>query len=195
MTQNQTVEDWLKAVSSRQPTPGGGSVAAHIGANATALFAMVARFSRGPLFGSAFADALDQHTARFLELGADDAAGYQQLKTIFKQAKANQVDQAGLDAGYLAAADAPLRIFELTALVSRQLIAVYPNTNPNLASDTQMAALLLEATFASALLNIQINLTSLKNPARATELEARIQAHRQTRQALQTLAVAGSESA
>ena len=193
LTQNQTVEDWLKAVSSRQPTPGGGSVAAHIGANATALFAMVARFSRNPPFGPTFADALDQHTARFLALGADDAAGYQQLKKNLKQAKTQTINQADLDASYIAAADAPMRIYELTALVARQLIAVYPNTNPNLASDTQMAALLLEATFASALLNIRINLKYCQNSALTNAIEARIQAHRQTRQTLQTLAPAEPE--
>ena len=188
MTKHQTVEDWFKAVASRKPTPGGGSVAAHIGANATALFAMVARFSRNPPFGPKFADALDQHTARFLALGADDAVGYQQLKEILKQAKTQTINQADLDAGYIAAADAPMRIFEHTALVARQLITVYPNTNPNLTSDTQMAVLLLEATFASALLNIQINLRFCQNPALTTAIEARIQAHRQTRQTLKTLA-------
>jgi formiminotetrahydrofolate cyclodeaminase len=188
LTKHQTVEDWFKAVASRKPTPGGGSVAAHIGANATALFAMVARFSRNPPFGPKFADALDQHTARFLALGADDAAGYQQLKEILKQAKTQTINQADLDAGYIAAADAPMRIFEHTALVARQLITVYPNTNPNLTSDTQMAVLLLEATFASALLNIQINLRFCQNPALTTAIEARIQAHRQTRQTLKTLA-------
>ncbi len=188
MTGNQTVKEWLDAVASRQPTPGGGSVAAHIGANATALFAMVTRFSRDPCFGPTFADALDQHTARFLALGADDAAGYQQLKHTLKQAKAQTINQAELDAGYLAAADAPMRIFELTALVARQLIAVYPNTNPNLASDAQMVVLLLEATFASALLNIRINLAYCQNPALTTAIEAKIQAHEPTRQTLKTLA-------
>ena len=188
MTGNQTVKQWLDAVASRQPTPGGGSVAAHIGANATALFAMVTRFSRDPCFGPTFADALDQHTARFLALGADDAAGYQQLKHTLKQAKAQTINQAELDAGYLAAADAPMRIFELTALVARQLIAVYPNTNPNLASDAQMVVLLLEATFASALLNIRINLAYCQNPALTTAIEAKIQAHEPTRQTLKTLA-------
>ena len=188
MTGNQTVKQWLDAVASRQPTPGGGSVAAHIGANATALFAMVTRFSRDPCFGPTFADALDQHTARFLALGADDAAGYQQLKQTLKQAKAQTINQAELDAGYLAAADAPMRIFELTALVARQLIAVYPNTNPNLASDAQMVVLLLEATFASALLNIRINLAYCQNPALTTAIEAKIQAHEPTRQTLKTLA-------
>lgn len=188
MTGNQTVKQWLDAVASRQPTPGGGSVAAHIGANATALFAMVTRFSRDPCFGPTFADALDQHTARFLALGADDAAGYQQLKHTLKQAKAQTINQAELDAGYLAAADAPMRIFELTALVARQLIAVYPNTNPNLASDAQMVVLLLEATFASALLNIRINLAYCQNPALTTAIEAKIQAHEPTRQTLKNLA-------
>ena len=188
MTGNQTVKEWLDAVASRQPTPGGGSVAAHIGANATALFAMVTRFSRNPCFGPTFADALDQHTARFLALGADDAAGYQQLKHTLKQAKAQTINQAELDAGYLAAADAPMRIFELTALVARQLIAVYPNTNPNLASDAQMVVLLLEATFASALLNIRINLAYCQNPALTTAIEAKIQAHEPTRQTLKNLA-------
>jgi formiminotetrahydrofolate cyclodeaminase len=86
-----------------------------------------------------------------------------------------------------------MRIYELTALVARQLIAVYPNTNPNLASDTQMAVLLLEATFASALLNIRINLKYCQNPALTNAIEARIQAHRQTRQTLQTLAPAEPE--
>lgn len=188
LTGNQTVKQWLDAVASRQPTPGGGSVAAHIGANATALFAMVTRFSRNPCFGPTFADALDQHTARFLALGADDAAGYQQLKHTLKQAKAQTINQAELDAGYLAAADAPMRIFELTALVARQLIAVYPNTNPNLASDAQMVVLLLEATFASALLNIRINLAYCQNPALTTAIEAKIQAHEPTRQTLKNLA-------
>lgn len=188
LTGNQTVKQWLDAVASRQPTPGGGSVAAHIGANATALFAMVTRFSRDPCFGPTFADALDQHTARFLALGADDAAGYQQLKHTLKQAKAQTINQAELDAGYLAAADAPMRIFELTALVARQLIAVYPNTNPNLASDAQMVVLLLEATFASALLNIRINLAYCQNPALTTAIEAKIHAHEPTRQTLKTLA-------
>ena len=195
LTKHQSVEEWLKAVASRQPTPGGGSVAAHIGANATALFAMVARFSRNPPFGPAFADALDQHTARFLELGADDAAGYQQLKKTLKTAKAQPTNQADLDAGYIAAADAPMRIFELTALVARQFIAVYPTTNPNLASDTQMVALLLEATFASALLNIQINLRFCQNSALTATVEARIQIHGQTRQTLQTLASPDSDPA
>ncbi len=188
MTGNQTVKEWLDAVASRQPTPGGGSVAAHIGANATALFAMVTRFSRDPCFGPTFADALDQHTARFLALGADDAAGYQQLKHTLKQAKAQTINQAELDAGYLAAADAPLRVFVVPALVARQLIAVYPNTNPNLASDAQMVVLLLEATFASALLNIRINLAYCQNPALTTAIEAKIQAHEPTRQTQKTLA-------
>ena len=154
---------------------------------------MVTRFSRNPPFGPTFADALDQHTGRFLALGADDAAGYQQLKKTLKQAKTQTINQADLDAGYIAAADAPMRIYELTALVARQLIAVYPNTNPNLASDTQMAVLLLEATFASALLNIRINLKYCQNPALTTAIEARVQAHRQTRQTLQTLAPAEPE--
>jgi formiminotetrahydrofolate cyclodeaminase len=187
LTQHQTVEDWLKAVASKQPTPGGGSVAAHIGANATALFAMVARFSRNHPFGPAFANALDQHTARFLQLGMDDAAGYQQLKRTLKQAKAQAINQADLDAAYIAAATAPMRIFELTALVARQFIAVYPNTNANLASDTQMAALLLETTFASALLNIQINLSFCQSPVLIETMQAQILAHAQTRQTLLTL--------
>ena len=188
MMTTQTVEDWLKAVASRQPTPGGGSVAAHIGANATALFAMVARFSRNHPFGPAFADALDEHTTRFLQLGAEDASGYRQLKAQLKQAKAQTSDQASLDKAYIAAATAPLRIFELTALVARQFIVVYSKTNPNLASDTQMAALLLESTFASALLNIEANLKFCQNPALTKAIEEKVQAHTQTRQKLIALA-------
>ena len=180
----QTVDAWLRAVARRKPTPGGGGVAAHIGANATALMAMVVRYSRGPSFNPAFAAALDGYTQRFVQLSSADAIGFEASQQALKAAKH---DLALQDSAYLQAARAPLLMFELGGHVSRQLLAIYTETNRFLISDTQMVALMLECTLRTARLNIDINLKSCHASEVIEPLQQRITTQTPTQQALKTL--------
>ena len=181
---DQTVDAWLRAVARRKPTPGGGGVAAHIGANATALMAMVVRYSSGPLFNPAFAAALDDYTQRFVQLSSADAIGFEASQQALKAAKH---DLALQDCAYLQAARAPLLMLELGGHVSRQLLAIYTETNRFLISDTQMVALMLECTLRTARLNIDINLKSCHASEVVEPLQQRITTQTPTQQALKTL--------
>jgi len=181
MSMDQTLSGWLQAVGERRATPGGGGVAAHLGANAAALMAMVVRYSRGPVFSAAFATALDHHAKQFLRLAEADAAGYLACQRQLKTAKDNP---ALRDDAYLQAAFAPILIFELAGLLGRQLLTCYSKTNQHLRSDTQMVALILQCTLASARLNIDINLDACKQDALKQPLYARIAAQGDTQSAL-----------
>jgi formiminotetrahydrofolate cyclodeaminase len=71
--------------------------------------------------------------------------------------------------------------------VSRQLLAIYTETNRFLISDTQMVALMLECTLRTARLNIDINLKSCHASEVIEPLQQRIITQTPTQQALKTL--------
>lgn len=187
MTFDLSINDWLEAVASRNPTPGGGAVAAHLGAQSTALFAMVCRYSKNGDFGSQFINSLDASTQRFLELGRADEVAYQTLMTSLKTERKNGSDPVKIDAIYLAAAEPPLMIFELAAKIARQFCAVRDTTNQNLASDTSMVALMLDCTMRCAELNIHINLDACKDAASTAAYKLRVQSHLEARETLKAI--------
>ena len=184
MRANTSIGDWLDALASRNPTPGGGAVAAHLGAQSTALFAMVCRYSKHGDFGPQFIAALDASTQRFLELGEADEAAYKTLIKSLKTGRQNGFEPDQIDAAYLQAAEPPLMIFELAAKIARQFQTVQASTNQNLASDTAMVGMMLDCTLKCAELNIHINLDACTDPALAAPYLDRIQSHSETRQSL-----------
>lgn len=187
MTSDQSITDWLAAVASRNPTPGGGAVAAHLGAQSTALFAMVCRYSKTGDFGPQFISALDASTQRFLELAQADEVAYQTLMLTLKNERKNSSDPVKIDAAYLAAAEPPLMMFELAAKIARQFCAVQDTTNQNLASDTSMVALMLECTLRCAELNIHINLNACKDATLTEAYKLRVQSHSEARETLEAI--------
>ena len=70
---------WLSNLADRTPAPGGGALACALAAQATALFAMVARYSKGPRFGHALIERLDRDQARLMQLAADDQTAFEAL--------------------------------------------------------------------------------------------------------------------
>lgn len=68
---------WLSNLADRTPAPGGGALACALAAQATALFAMVARYSKGPRFGHALIERLDRDQARLMQLAADDQTAFE----------------------------------------------------------------------------------------------------------------------
>lgn len=179
-----TVREFLSALASDAPAPGGGSAAALAGALAAALTAMVANLTRGKekFAGveakmSALADQAAELRDGLAQLVEEDTAAFNRVMAALRQPKdtpeAKAAREAAIQAALAAAAEVPLRTAEaaVSVLGLAQEAATYGN--PAAASDAGVAALLARAAVEGAALNVDINLASLKDPERRAELSAR----------------------
>jgi glutamate formiminotransferase/formiminotetrahydrofolate cyclodeaminase len=151
---------FLDAVAARQPTPGGGSVAAAAGALAAAMARMVAAYSPG---GGAGADAVAAVRGAAEELAEadrmlrrlvnEDAAAYQFYANARKSAAAGERERATA----LALA-VPMETVAVGCAVLRTLDRCKEAWNRNLISDLGVAAVLAEACVRAAAYNVRINL-------------------------------------
>ncbi|MFZ1125416.1 MAG: cyclodeaminase/cyclohydrolase family protein [Candidatus Baltobacteraceae bacterium] len=172
----ETLEDYLDALASASPTPGGGSAAAVAGAAAGALVAMVARITAAnPKYAERsaaardLAERADALRAALLAARQTDEEAYGRvvaaaaLPRTSEQAKAAR--SAGLQAALAAAAAAPLHAAELARDVLRLSEAALALENPHLASDVGCAASLSAASLEASAYNVRVNHRYLRDPA------------------------------
>ena len=168
--QNLSVSEFLGRVAARTPTPGGGSVAAVAGALGAALGEMVVAYSTplkqtpsAPL--ASLAKELIEGRGTFLELANADTDAYEAVRSARRARKASpekpELQQAFVDA-LRHAAEVPLDTARLARRLQGQLEAHREQTNAALGSDLISGLALLRAAADSALANVTINLTDLR---------------------------------
>ena len=173
---DQPLAAYLDALASNAPAPGGGSAAALVGALAAALNSMVANFTVGKeQFANVEAtvrDALahnEELRATLSQLVEEDTAAYGKVSSAYRMPRATDAEKAARTAAIqealksacsvpLAAADCCLRVIEIADTLA-------DSGNPNLISDAGVAARLGAAGLATAALNVEINLVSIKDAA------------------------------
>ena len=146
--------DWLSAAASRQPVPGGGSVAAVAGALAAAMGAMTLRFSRKrkantPDDETAIESTLaemDRGRLLLLQLAEEDQAAYAALR-----ADKN-------DATVAAAIAVPQAIMATALALLDAAVRAAPVANPWLLSDLQVCGDLATAAVRCGSYNVLANL-------------------------------------
>ncbi|HZJ84168.1 MAG TPA: cyclodeaminase/cyclohydrolase family protein [Syntrophomonadaceae bacterium] len=174
MLVNKTINEYMLALASGLPAPGGGSVAALTGALGAGLLAMVCHLTMGK---EEFADRekevkkvleeSDDLRARLSFLVDEDATAFSDVVVALKLPKdtpqEKEVRNKAIQNGYKKAADVPYRIattsFELLVL-AKKLVTL---SNPTVISDVGVAALNAYASVESAIMNVNINLTSIKD--------------------------------
>jgi len=177
----QSLTGFVGAVASPTPAPGGGSVAALVGALGAALAQMVA----GLTFGRKKYAAVD---AEMRELGlkaaglvntlsaliARDAASYEAVMVAYKlpsePADAANARQAAIADALLGAAEVPLETARACAAVAELAAVCAEKGNTNAVSDAGVAALLSEAACRGAVYNVRINISSLEDKSRGAGL-------------------------
>ena len=163
--------DFVAATASKQPTPGGGSVAALAGALAAALAQMVAGLTAGRKKYAAVAAevqaVLTEAENLRLELTAaidEDAASFEQLMAVWRDkemdelVKAVAVEQATIGTG-----NVPLRVARLSrdaANLAQQMAKI---GNVNAVSDAAAGAIMAHAAVQAAALNVKINGVGLQD--------------------------------
>jgi len=153
------VEEFVAAVSSHEPTPGGGAVAALGAAMAAGLAAMAASFSEDVLEEAASirreADAIRLRTE---QLAARDALAYQDVLAAMRRAKEDPGRHRAVTEALDAASEIPLRVVEEAQRVNELASVLFETGNRNLKGDAATAAYFSQAAARSAAVLVRLNL-------------------------------------
>lgn len=164
--------DFAEQLGSSAPAPGGGAVAALVGALAAALAEMVGQLTVGrPRFKPVedrmqhLIDQLRQARSELLALIDADAAAFLRVSDAYKLPRATDEEKTQRDAAVQAALREamrpPLRMMEIasdTLLIADEVALI---GNPSVASDAGCAALLGDAAVHAAALNVLANVVLL----------------------------------
>jgi len=173
---DHSVSQFLDALASSAPTPGGGTAAAIAGAMGTSLLVMVAGLprtrgntdeERAVLAG--VRDAVQPMTAHLTALADADTDAFNQVMAAYGLAKGTDEEKAArssaIQQGLRLATTTPLDTMRVAAAALAQGVLVARLGNRSAASDLGVALGLLEAASAGAALNVRTNLGSLKDKA------------------------------
>ncbi len=168
------LREFCNETLSDSPAPGGGSVAALMGALGASLGGMVANLSAGKRgwddrleYFSDWAVQAQQLKDELLSLVEDDTAAFNKVMDAFALPKESAEERAARSAAVEEAtkyaAEVPLKVME-TASKSYQLLSeMAERGNPASISDVGVGALATRACIEGAALNVRINLGQLKD--------------------------------
>lgn len=173
---SMTVERFVDEVSSNSPAPGGGSVAALAGSLGAALAAMVANLTVGKAgyesawtSASALAERAQALKAALLAAVDDDTKAFDDVLAAMRLPKATDTEKSARSAAIAVAYEKATSVPLATARLCLQAIELAEEAavtgNRNSASDAGVGALLAKAGLESAILNVRINLPSVREGA------------------------------
>ncbi|RPJ69135.1 MAG: glutamate formimidoyltransferase [Acidobacteria bacterium] len=168
------VDRFVDEVSSESPAPGGGSVAALAGSLSAGLSAMVANLTVGKKGYEASWDELSVLAERAQDVKDrlsravdEDTEAFTAVMAAMRLPKATADQQAArnaaLESGYQQAAGVPLQTARACLEALELSLIVAQKGNRNSASDAGVAALMARAGVEGAVLNVLINLGSVKD--------------------------------
>ncbi len=168
------VDDFIEELASDSPAPGGGSVAALSGAMGAGLVSMVARLTIGKKGYEDVQDLIEQTLAASEKIRAEltllvdkDTQAFNQVMAAFKMPKKTQAEKSlrsdAIQSAFQNATLTPLRAAELCLGVLELALSIAGKANQNAASDLGVAAQMAYAGAEGAVMNVKINLPSIKN--------------------------------
>ena len=174
--------EFLDAIASSDPVPGGGSVSAYAGALSSALVRMVAGLTIGRkkyaqvesemTVVAANAEVLARGLSKLVERDAD---AYSAVSAAYKMPKepehALAARKNAITSALLGAAEVPLETARLCAQAAELAASVAAKGNSNAVTDSGVAALLASAGCRGAAFNVRINVAALDDRSLGKHLE------------------------
>lgn len=170
----QNIKMFLDELASSSPAPGGGSVAALAGALGAALTSMVCNLTKTKQGYETVQDKIAEVLERSEALRKDltelidkDTEAFNEVMTALKMPKETEEQKSqrrdALQSAFKQAAEVPLE----TARKCLQILDVAQiaaeNGNKNSISDAGVSALMAQTGVQAAMLNVRVNLTSIKD--------------------------------
>ncbi len=170
----QKIESFLNDLGSSKPAPGGGSAAAVAGGLAAALSSMVANLTIGK---DEYSDVEERHRKireragelqdSFLTAIGEDIAAYNNVMEAYglpKETEEQKEDRRKkIQSALKRATEPPFKMAELAGEVLELSKECAETGNAHAVTDAGASAILAEATVRTSLLNVDINLSSIKD--------------------------------
>ena len=180
------LREFCNETLSDSPAPGGGSVAALMGALGASLGGMVANLSAGKRgwddkleYFSGWAVKAQQLKDELLSLVDEDTAAFNKVMDAFALSKESAEEKtarsAAIEQATKYAAEVPLKVMETASKSYEMLAEMADKGNPASVSDVGVGALATRACIDGAALNVRINLTQLKDEKFKAALAQRMQ--------------------
>lgn len=178
--QDNTILSFLNVTAGKDPVPGGGSVSALCGSLAAALAEMVTGLTIGrkkyveaePLMLD-LAPKFVEARQFFLNAIDEDAEAYNVVFNAFKLPKETDEDKAfrsqKIQEATLIAALVPFNVASKAVEMMPLIRQVADNGNQNAITDCCVAMMCARTAALGAILNVRINLTSLKDQDKVAE--------------------------
>ena len=174
---DMTVREFLSALASDSPTPGGGTGAAVAGAMGAALVRMLAVLTVGrPKYASseplmkAVAEGASEGVERLLGLADEDARAYEAVSAAYRMPKATEAEQAARKEAVQAAVRVMEQCLETLGLAKNAVA----QGNRNAVSDGAAGAELSRAAMVVASYNVRINLVAIEDERYAKDMRTRL---------------------
>jgi len=170
----KTLNQFLEELASSAPVPGGGSGSALAGALSAGLLSMVCNLTIGKKGYESAQEDMQRILARSEEIRLTlprllqaDTEVYSQVMAASRMPRKTDEEKAARDAAMQkalqAAAEIPLQIAALCAEIVDLCLPAAQQGNKWAVSDAGVGVLLAEASMRGALLNVEINLASIKD--------------------------------
>jgi formiminotetrahydrofolate cyclodeaminase len=180
-----SIDSYARALASADPTPGGGSASALVGALAAALAAMVARLTASsPKFAPlaermrAIADEAAQLMNSLLSAIDADVAAFDAVSAAYKLPKSSDAERAArsdaIQRALAGATDAPMHVVELCLQTAKLAVELVDAGNPNAISDAGCCSLFAHAAARGCALNIRLNVKGLKDVPKADSYRSKL---------------------
>lgn len=175
---DETIASFLGRLAARSAAPGGGAAGALHAAQAAALLAMVARYSDGPRHNAdvvgrvrAAADGLADEA---LELAEADLAAFEKVSAAYQLPKETEEEKATrsdiIAQAMAGAARPPADLMAAAVRLVGLAEDLLPAANRNVIGDIAAAAAATGAAAVTAQVNLEANLSFVKEPALIEEL-------------------------
>ena len=198
---SMALADFTAETASESPAPGGGSIAAYVGALGAALGTMVANLSshkrgwdeRWKAF-SDWAETGQRYAQELLRLVDEDTRAFTLVMDAFGLPKSSDAEKAArkvaIQAATKYAIEIPFKVME-TSLASMSMIkAMAEQGQESSVSDAGVGALCARTAVMGAYLNVKINAAQLADKTFAADIVARGAAIERDAQALETAILA-----
>ena len=185
MSIDQPLQDYLHALASEQPTPGGGSAAALSGAMGAALASMVCRLTLGKEAYAGVRQEIEELLRRaenlclrFQQLFQEDIEAYGRLSASYKLPRETSEERAARSSAIqeqlVEAALVPLEVAERAAELVQCCQRIAEIGNAAVLSDVAIGAILASGAGEGAALLVRFNLRAMKNGELVADLGKRL---------------------
>ncbi|MBA2123650.1 hypothetical protein B9J78_01730 [bacterium Unc6] len=166
----KSFEVYLNDLASNLPAPGGGSASALTGAIGCACLSMSANLTLGKEKYKdveedikLFLNITESCRKKLMELVDEDVLVYKKIRQAWKIPKKDPNRYEKIQDALKSATSVPFEICKTCFRSIKMCEELAQKCNKNLISDVGVGVLLLESAYRSAVLNVQINLSSIKD--------------------------------